>query len=147
MPTSIREIISLPRVLHLRYKAQDLSRIGKLGEELAGRYLRLRGYKIIAQNYRVNLGEIDFIARDKADLVFVEVKTRSSTAYGVPSEAVTDTKKHHMSRVALVYLKQRRLLRAKARFDVVSIILNKKQCVARIRLIKNAFSLSEQYRY
>ncbi|MBN1793891.1 MAG: YraN family protein [Candidatus Omnitrophica bacterium] len=133
--------------MYVRYAWFPGCRVGALGEELAGRYLRLRGYAIIEQNYRLKLGEVDFIAREKTELVFIEVKTRSATAFGAPDEAITDAKRLHISRVALAYLKQRGLLREKARFDVVSIILERKRPLARIRLIQNAFSLSRPYSY
>lgn len=68
------------------------------------------------------MGEIDLIARDGASIVFVEVKTRRSTAAGRPLDAVHQEKQAQMTRLALAYLKRRQLLNHRARFDVVSIV-------------------------
>ena len=71
--------------------------IGKLGEELAVGYLQKQNYKIIERNFECRQGEIDIIALDKNELVFIEVKTRTSIKYGKPAEAVNQIKKkqHH----------------------------------------------------
>lgn len=64
-------------------------RLGKSGEEAVAEYLKKNGYKILSKNYRCKLGEIDLIARDGKNLVFIEVKTRSGLRYGSPAAAVT----------------------------------------------------------
>ena len=75
--------------------------VGEKGEKRACKYLELKGYKILERNYRCKLGEIDIIAEDKnKDIVFVEVKTRSSLKYGAPSEAVNQYKQIHIKKVA-----------------------------------------------
>ncbi|MEE8424042.1 MAG: YraN family protein, partial [Thermodesulfobacteriota bacterium] len=61
---------------------------GAMGEELASKFLKKQGYKIVEKNFRTSLGEIDIIALDKGTITFVEVKTRKSTAFGYPQEAV-----------------------------------------------------------
>lgn len=61
---------------------------GQLGEDAAADCLIKRGYVIVSRNYRTRFGEIDIIARDKRDWVFVEVKARTSTCYGSAKEAV-----------------------------------------------------------
>ena len=72
------------------------------GEAQAARLLKKMGYKILEQNYRTPLGEIDIIAREKKTLVFVEVKARASTGYGHPKLAVTPAKQRRISMAALV---------------------------------------------
>jgi len=121
---------------------QDL---GKSGEELAARLLKENGYKILFKNYKTELGEIDIIASDKDTICFVEVKTRRSDRFGQPSEAILPSKQRQISKVALSFLKERRLLDKKARFDVVSILYSEDN--PRLNLIKNAFELSSSFTY
>ena len=83
---------------------------GKIGEIIATNYLKQKGYKIIANNYKNPIGEIDIIAQDKNYLVFVEVKTRISRAFGDPAEAVNYFKQQKIRQVATMYLKQHNLL-------------------------------------
>ena len=95
--------------------------LGQRGEKLALRYLRRKGYVIIAYSQRMRLGEIDLIAVDGKTLVFVEVKTRQSHDKGHPVEAITPHKQEKLTKLALVYLKRHDLLETPARFDVVAI--------------------------
>ena len=97
------------------------SQQGQEGEQLAARYLKRRGYKIICRNYRSHLGEIDIIARHRGVLIFVEVKSRSTETFGSPKLAVTPAKQRKLSQVAWHYLQQHNLTEASARFDVVTI--------------------------
>jgi len=113
---------------------------GKTGESLAVRYLRKKGYRILLQNYRNKLGEIDIIAKEKGTLVFVEVKSRKSGQYGSPKYAVTPAKQRKISIVALSYLKEIRQSDAKARFDVVTVNAGCRD--TQIDIIKNAFELA-----
>ena len=115
-------------------------KFGEQGESLAVWYLKKNGYKILEQNYRTNLGEIDIIAREKKTLVFVEVKSRRSIRYGSPKWAVTPKKQRTISMVALSYLKATKQTDARARFDVVTIISNQDQ--PQIEIVKNAFDLA-----
>lgn len=95
---------------------------GKVGEIIAAKHLQSKGYKIISKNYKNELGEIDLIAKDGDYLVFVEVKTRLSKAFGGPLEAVNLHKQNKIRQVATFYLKQHKLLDTNCRFDVVSIV-------------------------
>ncbi len=113
--------------------------LGKKGEDLAVRFLKKKGYQIIERNYVCKMGEMDIIAREKDILVFVEVKTRTSTMFGPPQLAVNPKKQSQMSKVALNFLKEKKLEDVKARFDVVAILLGPKG--AEIELIKDAFDL------
>jgi putative endonuclease len=106
---------------------------------VALRFLKKNGYKIIEKNYVCKMGEMDIIAREKDTLVFVEVKTRTSMAFGPPQLAVNSTKQMQLSKVALYFLKEKRLDDIKARFDVVAILLRPKG--EEIELIKDAFDL------
>lgn len=114
---------------------------GRYGEDLAAQYLTRHGYRIIQQNYRASCGEVDIIAKDKDVLAFVEVKTRTGLDFGSPAEAVTHRKRQQISKAALVYLGEQRLLQAPARFDVIAVLLVK-GAEPRIELIKNAFDLA-----
>lgn len=114
--------------------------IGAIGEELASNFLKKQGYKIVEKNFRTNLGEIDIVALDRGTITFVEVKTRNSTNFGFPQEAVGLKKQKKISQVASIYLNQKNLNSEKARFDVVAILLSPDQ-TEKIQLIKDAFEL------
>lgn len=109
---------------------------GKEGEKIAAAYLKKNGYRIIEKNYRCVLGEIDIVAREKSELVFVEVKTRKSAELGYPEQAVGINKQKKMSQLALWYL-QKKNADTGARFDVVAITISTSG--NEIKLIKNAF--------
>ena len=85
------------------------------------------------------MGEMDIIAKEKDTLVFIEVKTRTSTTFGLPQLAVNLTKQKQLSKVALSFLKAKKLEDVKARFDVVAILLGPKG--EAIELIRDAFDL------
>lgn len=97
--------------------------LGKRGEEVAAAYLRAKGYRIKARNYRQKTGEIDIICKDGDTHVFVEVKTRQHCEFGHPTEAVTRRKQMQISRTALLYLNIEELLDTPVRFDVIGVIL------------------------
>jgi len=112
--------------------------LGRKGEEVAVDFLKKQGYRIIKRNYRCRAGEIDIVVKEGSSLVFVEVKSRRSTHFGLPEEAVSYEKRRHLTRVALGYLTHHRIKETKCRFDVVSVLMND-HGVKEIRLIKNAF--------
>lgn len=95
--------------------------LGDRGENMAARFLRNAGYKIIMRNFRCDLGEIDIIARQGKTLVFVEVKTR---AYDdpTPEEQVNSFKQHQIQNAARFYLSRYGVPQPPARFDVIAII-------------------------
>jgi putative endonuclease len=97
--------------------------LGKIGEDLACRELKRRGYAIVARRYRRRSGELDIVARDGPTVVFVEVKTRDGRGFGGGAEAVTGVKRRRMVQLALEYLMRHRLLECPCRFDVVSVQL------------------------
>jgi putative endonuclease len=122
--------------------------LGERGEYFAARHLRRHGYKILVRRFQTRAGEIDIICRQGESLVFVEVKTRRTDQYGAPSEAVTRQKQKHMSQVALEYLRLLDNPRIHWRFDIVEVILQEGDRQPRdIRLIQNAFDLSEPFLY
>jgi putative endonuclease len=112
-------------------------KFGEKSESIAVSYLKKQGYKILEQNYRTKLGEIDIIAREKGTIAFIEVKARKSKNFGNPKWAVTPKKQRKISMVALQYLKTTMQSNVKARFDVVSIISS--QDNPSIEIVKNAF--------
>ncbi len=116
--------------------------LGRQGEELAASHLKQLGMTILDRNYRQKIGEIDIIARDGECLVFVEVKTRKSTRFGAPAEAVTLKKQQQISRTAMVYLSRKQLPDCPIRFDVAAVLLPD-QGRPTIELIKNAFETVE----
>ncbi|MSR85525.1 YraN family protein [Candidatus Uhrbacteria bacterium] len=69
---------------------------GRRGEDLAAAFLMAKGFSLVERNWRCRAGEIDLIVRRDQEVRFVEVKTRFSTTYGFPEEAITQTKKHHL---------------------------------------------------
>ncbi len=112
--------------------------LGSRGEDLAVQYLKKKGFKVIERNYHCSAGEIDLIAREGKTLVFVEIKTRSSSDYGLPQDAVDRFKQKKMIEVARSYLAERHLTEdIPARFDVVAIHLT--PTGPDIELIKDAF--------
>lgn len=113
--------------------------LGRAGEELAARYLEGRGCTIIARNHRTPVGELDLIARDRSHLLFVEVKTRRTTAFGVPAEAVGVRKQRQIVRAAQWYLASARHAGLQPRFDVVAVIIG--SGAPAITHIPNAFGL------
>lgn len=116
--------------------------LGKSGENAAVSYLRnILHYKILQQNYRHLLGEIDIIAADGPVIVFVEVKTRQSLSYGRPAEAVEKHKQKKIASTAAAYLCQHNLWDRTCRFDVVEVIRNISGF--RIRHIRHAFWYTE----
>ena len=119
--------------------------LGKSGEEIAANFLREKGYKILGRNYKTKLGEIDIIALDKGTYCFIEVKTRNSDKFGLPQEALSVFKQRQISKSALYFLKEKNLLEKKARFDVVSVIMQ--DGYPEVGLIKDAFELNPDFIY
>jgi len=119
---------------------QSTKEQGRSGEDIALNYLQKQGYKIIERNYRCRYGEIDLIARDGKTLVFVEVKSRRSTAFGAPEEAVGTAKQKKISTVALWYLEEKNIHNRDARFDVVSVMSTGQE--QKVELIRDAFDLA-----
>ncbi len=110
--------------------------LGKEGEEKAVEFLKKLGYEIVATNWLEQKFEIDIIAKDDQELVFVEVKTRATDFFGTPEEAVTPAKQNHLIEGADYYI-QKHEIDLEARFDVIAIVLNKQNIT--INHFKSAF--------
>ncbi|MFK8114620.1 MAG: YraN family protein [Rubripirellula sp.] len=107
-----------------RYGAIDpAASVGKRGEQASARLLRKKGLIVVAESEVDKGGEIDLIAIDQRNktVIFVEVKTHSTLKPGHPAERVDDAKQGRVSRAALRYLKRKRLLGVRARFDVIAV--------------------------
>ena len=120
--------------------------LAREGEALAEQYLRKKGYHVLERNYRVPRGEIDLIADHRGVICFVEVKTRKSLKQGAPEEAISHKKQRKVAEVALQYLKKKKLLKRKARFDVVAITKDSSG-KDNVKIIANAFELSDTFAY
>jgi putative endonuclease len=112
--------------------------LGRTGEDRAAKHLAAQGYTILERNYTAPQGELDLIALDNGTLVFVEVKTRTSDAYGAPELAVDRRKQERMVKAALGYLKRKKLHQMPCRFDVVAVSGADGDTV---QLIRNAFEM------
>ncbi len=114
--------------------------LGKLGEHLAAEVLIRRGYQIVEANFHCRQGEIDLVARQGEDLVFVEVKSRRSLATGFPEEAVTYTKQRKLLAAANQYLMAHDCQDCSWRFDVVSLLFDRGDHLIRTRVYRHALS-------
>ena len=122
-------------------------RLGEHGENLAARFLRSHGFKILYRNFRGRQGgEIDLVCRERDTLVFVEVKTRTREDFGRPLEAVNREKQRRISLGGLAWLRLLGNPDILFRFDVVEVIIAE-GTDPRLELIRNAFQLSEPYLY
>jgi putative endonuclease len=98
---------------------------GNLGEDLATSFLEKLGYTILERNYRTKFAEIDIIAKDKNEIVFIEVKTRTSDIFGFPQEAVNKNKIKKIEKASIVYLERNKIpISTLIRYEVLSIIKN-----------------------
>ena len=116
--------------------------LGKEGEDQAARFLTKKGYRIVERNYRTRSGEIDLIALHDGAVVFIEVKTRTSDAFGAPELAVNPRKQQRMVKAALGYIKYKKLHQVPCRFDVVAITTAAEE---EVELIQNAFEMDRTH--
>ena len=100
---------------------------GRIGEDMAHRFLRKRGCTVVARNYRPpgGGGEIDLVAWHEGSLVFIEVKTRAVADFGAPDRAVDAEKQRRVERAARDYARRAGARWEQTRFDIVSILLEK----------------------
>ena len=121
--------------------------LGQAGEKLAVRYLQKNGHKVLFRNFRApHGGEVDIVCRDKRqnELVFVEVKTRTSENFGRPFDAVDRKKRRLILRGAMTWLRMLDMPDVVFRFDVVEVVISSPTPV---RHIENAFRMPDNYSY
>lgn len=119
-------------------------RLGRVGEDLAARHLRRHGYKILRRNFSAPRGgEVDIVCRHGRELVFVEVKTRSTEEFGRPFDAVDRKKRRLIIRGAMKWLRMLEMPDITFRFDVVEVITDPPE----VRILENAFQLPDDYGY
>jgi putative endonuclease len=115
-------------------------RLGNAGERLAVQYLQRAGYVVRALNYRCQAGEIDIVAEEAGDIVFVEVKTRRGSAYGLPEEAITLAKQRKLIAAAQTYLEDEGCVQDSWRVDMVAVALTPAGSVQEVRIHRHAIS-------
>ena len=113
-------------------------RLGDTGEKLARDFLKNKGYRIRETNFRCRYGEIDIIAQKKDCIVFIEVRTKTTSAFGTPEESITAAKREKLVSTALAYLQIHADPFARWRIDFIAIELDQKGKTSRIELIENA---------
>jgi putative endonuclease len=112
--------------------------VGAHGERLAERHLAEQGLVVLSRNWRCSDGEIDLVLRDGDDVVFCEVKTRRSTLFGTPAEAIGVDKVHRLRRLANRWLAESAVRPREIRFDVVEVLLRPPE-PARVEHTRAAF--------
>lgn len=112
--------------------------VGELGEKIAQKFLKKKGFRIRETGFRCSRGEIDIIAQKKDCLVFVEVRTKSTLDFGAPEESITRAKKERLIASALTYTATHADLPSLWRIDLVVVELGEKGKAKRVELIENA---------
>ncbi|GAA4247887.1 YraN family protein [Dactylosporangium darangshiense] len=107
--------------------------VGGFGERVACRYLVSQGLVLLDRNWRSRAGELDVVARDGDDVVFVEVKTRRSTRYGQPIEALVPAKVRRLRTLARMWLAANDIRGEQVRFDVVGVLVSRSVAVQHVR--------------
>lgn len=120
-------------------RARRPKSLGFLGERVAEKFLKRKGYQIVARGQRLRGGELDLVAVDQRTVVFVEVKTRRSNEAGTPAEAIDARKVQHMTRAAMVFIKRHSLEGYSSRFDVVAVSWPEAGKAPKIEHFINAF--------
>lgn len=103
--------------------SQARSELGLQGERHAERFLKQRGFKLIARRFATPVGEIDLVMRVAETLVFVEVKTQSDRTFKDPQEQVTTPKQRRLIRAVRWFLEHKRWTERPCRFDIVAVVL------------------------
>lgn len=116
----------------------DSKALGVRGEELAVQDLMRKGYRLLARNHRTRLGELDIVAEDGAEVVFVEVKTRFGGLDQVPEESVGPAKVRRLERLAAAYLAATGRQERMWRIDVVAVVLDRAGLLRRLDHLRNA---------
>jgi putative endonuclease len=117
----------------------DRQGLGRRGEDLAVRHLAAKGYQIVARNWRCETGELDVVAKDGEDLVFVEVRTRRGQALGTPEESVTAAKQARLIALAEAYV-QTHDWQGSWRLDFVAVEMDRRGRLLRLDHYENAIT-------
>jgi len=112
--------------------------LGRTGERLAAEALMSKGYRILERNFRCRQGEIDLVAEDEQDLIFVEVKARRGVSFGLPEDALTMRKRRKLVEVASYYLDLHTCSDRSWRIDVVAVQFSSGGKLEEIRIYKHA---------
>lgn len=124
--------------------AIELGELGRRGEDRAAAFLREAGMRIIVPNYRCRLGEIDLVAVDGEEIVFVEVKSKRGSSHGSPEEMITAAKRRRLTKLARWFLMERKWTGRPARFDVVAVDWKRDRAGA-VTHYRNAFPASSAW--
>lgn len=116
---------------------------GDRGENAAAKFLKRKGYRVLARQFSTRWGELDLICLDGDCIVFAEVKTRRSDSTTRPGEAVDQRKQRHLTKAAMFWLKQNQLLEHKARFDIVAVVWPDDSKQPQIEHFENAFEAAD----
>ncbi|MDR4509423.1 MAG: YraN family protein [Candidatus Brocadiaceae bacterium] len=143
-----REKCMLEAIKNLLFKQKKEVRgnnnsLATKGESLAAKFLKRKGYIIVQRNYRRKTGEIDIVCYDHGTMVFVEVKTRCSDAFGPPELAITNAKKKQLVKVASCYIAEKKIEDMPLRFDVVSIFYSPSRKQPTVKIFKSAFTRND----
>lgn len=117
---------------------RERKEIGSLGEKLALEFLKAKGYRVKCKNFRTPFGELDIVATHRGSIVFIEVRTRTTSSLGPPFLSVTRIKQAHIIKNALFYLKRYGRIDSNWRIDVVSVKLDSERALENIEHIENA---------
>ena len=117
--------------------------LGRTGERLAAEAPMSKGYCILERNFRCRHGEIDLVAEDEQDIIFVEVKARRGVSYGLPEDALTMRKRRKLIEVASYYLDLHMCSNRSWRIDVVAVQFSSSGKLEEIRIYKHAVTDSE----
>jgi putative endonuclease len=120
---------------------------GDRSERAAARHLKKLGYRILARNFRCPLGELDLVALDGDCIVFVEVRSTERPDTIRPAASVDASKQRQLTRLALYYLKQKKLLNHSARFDVLAISWPAERGEPTMAHSPNAFEATDRFQF
>jgi putative endonuclease len=117
----------------------DRPALGRAGEDAAAAALAARGHVILCRNVRTRYGEIDLVTAHGGDLVFVEVKTRTSDEYGRPFDAIQPHKQRRLARLARAFMQERGLSNRACRFDAAAVLITRDGRVLGVEIVPDAF--------
>ena len=122
--------------------------IGKEGEDIAVKYLKSNGYEIVDRNFYARQGEIDIIAKQNKEWVFIEVKTRTNDAFGRPIEAVDNTKQKHLIKAIKYYIYSNRIENQNIRVDVIEVYkIGERHIINHIKQVIQKTKKSKLYQF